>query len=73
MNNRLKDVVRALPRIKGQHIKRDYEPAPATVKKLTKVERRAFEKNSPIFLWDGSPVMVQDKPSIGAEHRFKHG
>ena len=73
MNTRLKEIVKSLPRVKSGHIKRDYTAPERAPRPLSRAERTAFERNSPIFLWDGSPVMIQDKPSIGAEHRFKKG
>ena len=70
---RLKEVVRALPRVKLEHIQPDFNPEPAPLKRPSKKILKLYSKNSPIFLWDGSPLSSVTKPSIGAEHRFTRG
>jgi len=70
---RLKEVVRALPRVKLEHIQPDFNPTPEPLKRPSKKILKLYSKNSPIFLWDGSPLSSTVKPSIGAEHRFTKG
>ena len=70
---RLKEVVRSLPRVKLEHIQPDINPEPAPLKRPSKKILKLYSQNSPIFLWDGSPLSSVVKPSIGAEHRFTKG
>jgi len=67
---RLKEV---LPRVKLEHIQPDFNPEPAPLRQPSSKLLRQYSKNSPIFLWDGSPCYAGVKPSIGAEHRFTKG
>lgn len=71
----MKEVIRALPRIKEHHIRDNYK-APSTDQYHSYVQdnmKNLYRKNQPIFLWDGTPIHTGAKPSIGADHKFLYG
>ena len=75
MQNRMKEVIRALPRIKEHHIRENFAP-PSNDAYHSYVQdnmKNLYRKNQPIFLWDGTPIHTGAKPSIGADHKFIYG
>lgn len=75
MQQRMKNVIKSLPRIKEQHIQPNYQPEnPDNYSSYIHDNvKNLYKKNQPIFLWDGHPIHTGVKPSIGAEHNFLKG
>merc|ERR1711990_287368 len=71
--NRLRGIVRTLPRIKLEHIQPDVNLKYERSMRITPEQAKMQKKNKPIYLWDGSPLHTSMKPSIGAEHFFRKG
>lgn len=71
--NRLRGIVRTLPRIKLEHIQPDINLEYERSMRITPEQAKMQKKNKPIYLWDGSPLHTSMKPSIGAEHFFRKG